>query len=125
MSVPSSISLLILTHSEQRPQNIFSLEENPPPPPLLSNWQHIFLYFHYKSVKLMFCLDISTFGLWPILSNLKRHINIWALAILSNLKSRQFGPRIAIFNLSMCCQFEDLLIISPKIIPMSHQNIKL
>ena len=45
------------------------------------------------------------------------------LAILSDLKSCQFAPRIVMFNLSMCCQFEVSQIISPKIIPMSHQNI--
>ena len=45
------------------------------------------------------------------------------LAILSNLKSCQLAPRIVIFNRSICCQFEDLQIISPKIIPMSHHNI--
>ena len=41
------------------------------------------------------------------------------LAILSNLKSCQFAPRIVI----LCCQFEDSQIILPKIIPMSHRNI--
>ena len=45
------------------------------------------------------------------------------LAILSNLKSCQFAPRIVIFNLCICCHFEDSHIISPKIIPMSHRNI--
>ena len=45
------------------------------------------------------------------------------LAIFSNLKSYQFASRIVIFNLCICCQFEDLQIILPKIIPMSHQNI--
>ena len=50
----------------------------------------------------MFCLD---------------KIKYEHLANLFNLKSCQFAPRIAIFNLSMCCQFEDL-----KIIPMSHHN---
>ena len=45
------------------------------------------------------------------------------LAILSNLKSCQFTPRIVIFNLCICCQFEDLQIISPKKIAMSHRNI--
>ena len=44
------------------------------------------------------------------------------LAIFSNLKSCQFALRIAIFNLFMCCQFEDLQIIAPKINPMSHQT---
>ena len=29
------------------------------------------------------------------------------LVILSNLKSCQFAPRIVIFNLCICCQFED------------------
>ena len=45
------------------------------------------------------------------------------LAILSNLKSCQFAPRIVIFNLCICCQFEYSQIISPKIIPTSHHNI--
>ena len=44
------------------------------------------------------------------------------LAIISNLKSYQFASRIVIFNICICCQFEDLQIISPKIIPMSHRN---
>ena len=35
------------------------------------------------------------------------------LAMLSNLKSCQFAPRIVIFNLCICCQFEDSQIISP------------
>ena len=47
------------------------------------------------------------------------------LAILSNLKSCQFAPRIVIFNLCVCCQFENSQIILPKIIPMSHRNIEL
>ena len=45
------------------------------------------------------------------------------MAILSNLKSCQFAPKIVIFNLFICCQFEDSQIISPKIIPMSRLNI--
>ena len=45
------------------------------------------------------------------------------LAILSNINSCQFAPKIVIFNLGICCQFEDSQIISPKIIPMSHRNI--
>ena len=45
----------------------------------------------------MFCVDKITY----------EH-----LAILSNLKSCQFAPRIMIFNLSLCCQFDDLQIIS-------------
>ena len=47
------------------------------------------------------------------------------LAILSNLNSCQFAPIRVIFNLCICCQFEDSQIISPKIIPMSHRNIQL
>ena len=65
-------------------------------------WQHTFLYFHYKSVNLMFCVD---------------KIKYEHLAILSNLKSCQFAPRIVIFNLCICCQFEDSQIILPNIIP--------
>ena len=42
------------------------------------------------------------------------------LAILSNLKRCQFAPRVVIFNLCICCQFEDSQIISPKVIPMSQ-----
>ena len=45
------------------------------------------------------------------------------LAILFNLKICQSAPRIVIFNLCICCQFEDLQIILAKIIPMSHRNI--
>ena len=33
------------------------------------------------------------------------------LAILSNLKSCQFATRIVIFNLCMCCQFDNSQII--------------
>ena len=33
------------------------------------------------------------------------------LDIFSNLKSCQFAPRIVIFNLCICCQFEDSQII--------------
>ena len=45
------------------------------------------------------------------------------LAFLSDPKSFQFAPRIVIFNLCICCQFEDSQIILPKIIPMSHHSI--
>ena len=44
------------------------------------------------------------------------------LAILSNLNSCQFAPEIVIFNLCICCQFEDSQIILPKMIPMSHRK---
>ena len=49
-------------------------------------------------------------------------INYEHLAILSNLKSCQFAPKIVIFNLCICCQFDDLEIILPRIIPMSHRK---
>ena len=45
------------------------------------------------------------------------------LAFLSDLKSCQFAPRRVIFSLCICCQFEDLQIILPKIIHVSHDNI--
>ena len=45
------------------------------------------------------------------------------LAILSNLKSCQFAPKIVICNVCICCQFEDSQNIWPKILPMSHRNI--
>ena len=67
-----------------------------------------FLIFITNQQNLKFCVD---------------KINYEHLAILSNLKSCQFAPRIVIFNLCICCQFEDQQIISPKIIPMSHRNI--
>ena len=47
------------------------------------------------------------------------------LAIISNLKSTQFAPRIVIFNLCIMLPiwgFADRIIL-PKIIPMSHRNI--
>ena len=58
-SMETSISMLIpipfhapfcLTHSEQRPQNIYSQEEMSLY--CIIKWQQKFLYFHYKSVKL-------------------------------------------------------------------------
>ena len=54
----------------------------------------------------MFCVDKIKYG---------------HLAILSNLKSCQFAPRRVIFNICICCQFEDSQIILPKIIPMMHE----
>ena len=68
--------------------------------------------------------EISLFSLQ--ISNLmfcEDKIKYEHLAILSNLKSCQFAPRIVISNLCICCQFEDLQIILPKIIPMSQRNI--
>ena len=67
-----------------------------------------FFIFITNQSNLMFCVD---------------KIKYEHLAILSNLKSCQFAPRIVIFNLCICCQFEDSQIISPKIISMSHRNI--
>ena len=58
-----------LTHSERRPQSIYSLEEKTSI--LSSNWQHKFLYSHYKSVKLDVCLDKMKYEHLAILSNLK------------------------------------------------------
>ena len=98
-----SLTLLCITHSEWRPQNIYPKRKWTSI--VSSNWQQKFLYFHYKSVKL------------DVLGRQNK------MAILSNLKSCQFAHRIVIFNLCICCQFEDLQIISPKIIPMSHHNI--
>ena len=48
----------------------------------------------------MFCVD---------------QINHEHLAVPSNLKSCQFAPRIVIFNLCICCRFEDSQIISLKV----------
>ena len=63
--------------------------------------------------------EISLFSLqisktWCFVSTDK--IEYEHLAILSNLKSCQFAPRIVIFDLCICCQFDDFQIISPKII---------
>ena len=44
------------------------------------------------------------------------------MAILSNLKSCQFAPKIVIFNLCICCQFEDLQIINP-LSTRPHQDV--
>ena len=98
---------LMESHSEQRPQNIYSLEE-------INLYfiiklaTHISLFSLQISKNLMFCVD---------------EIKYEHLAILSNIKSCQFALGIVIFNVCICCQFEDLQIISPRIIPMSYQNI--
>ena len=91
---------IVITHSERRPQNIYSQEE-------LNLYCIIKLatgisLCSLQIINLMFCIYIDT-------------IKYEHLAILSNLKSCQFAPRIVIFNLFLCCQFEDLQIISPKI----------
>ena len=67
----------------------------------------IFFIFFTNQLNLMFCVD---------------KINNKHLAFLSDLKSCQFALRIVIFNICIGCQFEDLQIILPKIIPMSHRN---
>ena len=95
-----------LAHSERRPQ-IF-IPKRKSTSIVSSNWQQKFLYFHYKSVKL---------------GVLRRQNKIWTFGNPFHLKSCQFAPKVVIFNLCICCQFEDSQIISPKIIPMSHRNI--
>ena len=64
-------------------------------------------YIHYESVK----LDV-----------LCRQNKIWTFDHPFR-SSCQFAPRIVIFNLCICCQFEDSQIILLEIIPMSHHNI--
>ena len=100
-------SFMSLTHSEQRPQNIYSKEE-------------IYLYFIIKLATEISLFSLQISKTWTFCVD---KIKYEHLTILSNLKSCQFAPRIVIFNLCVCCQFEDLQIISPKIIPMSHGNI--
>ena len=103
----------LITHSERRPQNIYSQEEIKLrlfSPILSSNWQHKFFIFITNQWNLIICVDKMQY----------EH-----LAILFNLKNCQFAHRIVIFNLCLCCQFEDLQIILPKIIPISHHNIEL
>ena len=73
-----------LSHSEWRPQNIYSQEEIN----LYRLYHQIgnrnFFIFITNQLSLMFCVD---------------KIKYEHLAILSNLKSCQFAPRIVIFNL--------------------------
>ena len=85
-----------LTHSERRPPNIYSKEEN--------------LYFIIK-----LATQISLFSL-QISKTCVDKIQYEHLAILADLKSCQFAPRIVIFNLCICCQFDDSQIILPKLI---------
>ena len=70
----------------------------------------------------MFCVYKIKYEHLAILSNLKS-CKFAPKIVIFNLKSCQFAPKIVIFNLCICCQFEDSQIISPKIIPMSHHNI--
>ena len=96
-----------LAHSERRPPNIYSqVEINLYCIIKLATEISLFLL----EINLMFCVD---------------KIKYENFAILSNLKSCQFAPRIVIFNLWICCQFENSQIIWPKKIPMSHCNIYL
>ena len=74
--------------------------------PLLYHQIDNIIFFSSIINKTLFCVD---------------KIKYEHLAILSNLKSCQFAPRI--FCIYICCQFEDSQIISPKIIPMCHRNI--
>ena len=104
----TSFMVILLTHSEWTPQKIYCLEGGG------GGGGKTFFIIKLATQISLFSLHISK--TWY------RHINIWPLAILSNLKGWQFAPRIAIFNLSLCA---NLRIISPKIIPVSHHNIKL
>ena len=79
-----------LTHSERRPQRFIPNRKSTSI--VSSNWQQKFLYFHYKSVKVdVLCRKYEY------------------LAILSNLNSCQFAPKIVIFkyvaNLRICRLF--------------------
>ena len=87
-----------LTHSEWRPQNIYSQEE-------------INLYCIIKLATEISFISVQSSKTWMFCVD---KIKYEHLAILSNLKSCQFAPRIVIFNLCICCQFEDSQIISPK-----------
>ena len=97
----------LLTYWERRPHLYLFLRGNKS---LLYHQTGNRNFFIFITIQwnLMFCVD---------------KIEYEHLAILSNLKSCQFAPRIVIFNLCICCQFEDSKIILPKIIHMSHHNI--
>ena len=61
-------------------------------------------------------MEVSLFSLQISNFCMTNKIILNMLAILSNLH-----PRIVIFNLCICCQFEDSdRLFQPKIIPMSH-----
>ena len=96
-----------LTHPERRPTKYLFPRGNTS---LLYHQignRNFFIFITNQS-NLMFCVD---------------KIKYEHLAILSNLKSCQFAPGILIFNLYICCQFEDSQIISPEIIPMGQHLI--
>ena len=97
------------THSERRPQNIYSQEEI-----------NLYCIIKLATEMSLFSLQISKTWCFGYLID---KIKFEHLAILSNLKSCQFAHRIVIFNLCICCQFVDSQIISPKIIPMNHRSI--
>ena len=103
---PQPVSSALNPIQNEEPKYLFSRGNQPLLYHQIGNIS--FFIFHYKSVKTLFCVD---------------EIKYEHLVILSNLKSCQFAPKIVIFNLCICCQFEDSHIISPKIIPMSHHNI--
>jgi len=72
------------THWEWRPP-IFI------PATVSSNWQHIYLHFHHKSVTLdVLCKQ-----------------NVWKFGNHFHSKKVNFAPKIVIFNLCLCYQFED------------------
>ena len=105
--VLTSHTYMYLTHWERRPHLYLLLRGNKS----LLYYQignRNFFIFITVQWNLMFCVD---------------KIKYEHLAILSNLKSCQFAPKIVIFNLFICCQFEDSQIILSKIIPMSRRNI--
>ena len=99
---------VLLTHSGRIPPKIYSKEEKPLFIHRIGNTD--FLHFSFIN-NTTFCVD---------------KIKYEHLAILSYLKSCQFTSKIlVIFNIFLCCQFEDLHIILPKTIPMSQGNIEL
>ena len=102
------VRVILLTHSEQKKKKkkIFPRGNNPLVYHQIGNTN--FFIFITNQSNLMFSVN---------------KIKYEHLAILSKLKSCQFAPRIVIFNLCICCQYEDSQIISPKIIPVSHHNL--
>ena len=97
----------ILSHSERRHQNIY-FQEKINLYCIIELATEISLFSLQISQNLMFCVD---------------KIKYEHLAILSHLKCCQFAPIIVIFKRCICCQFEDLQIISPKIIPEPSQHL--
>ena len=108
LRIAGSENYWLLTHSERRPQNIYSQQEI-----------NLYCIIKLATEISLFSLQISKLSLMFCVDKIKYE----NLAIISDLKSCQFVPRIVNFNLCICCQFEDSQIILPKIIPMSHRNI--